>query len=134
MVAIATLYEEEDDGTRSNQDISSLTGQSESLYRGAKADLDAESGRPSIYSVQARLIFCQYLLCTSCPSEAWYALGTAIQLIMALGMHRRQSLLGIESDNVVRECRKRVFWTACVLDMYLSAMLGRPHLLSLIHI
>lgn len=95
----------------------------------AEHKLHEEQGRPTLESVQARLALCQYLLCTSRPGEAWYTLGTTIQMMMTLGIHRRGVTAGSRKDPIARECSKRAFWTAYLLDAYLSGMLGRPHLI-----
>lgn len=95
----------------------------------AEQKLREEKGRPTLESVQARLAHCQYLLCTSRPGEAWYTLGTTIQMMMTLGIHRRGTNPKNGRDPIATECSKRAFWTAYLLDAYLSGMLGRPHLI-----
>ena len=99
------------------------------LLETAEQLLREEEGRPTLESVQARLAQCQYLLCISRPGEAWYTLGTATQMMMAIGLHRRGTTPGGRKNTITRECSKRVFWSAYLLDAYLSGMLGRPHLI-----
>lgn len=81
-------------------------------------------------SVQARLSQCIYLLASSRVNQAWYVFGTATQLIMALGLHRQQHPQSVAAtpSGIVREYRKRVFWSAYTLDRYLSVILGRPRI------
>jgi hypothetical protein len=58
--------------------------------------------------------------------------GTTMQLVTALGLHRRR-LSKINrggSAYVEQELRKRIFWSAYTLDKYLSVMFGRPRLLD----
>lgn len=106
--------------------------ESEQLYQAAQRRLDRERNRAKLESVQARLATCLYLLHTSRPNQAWYLLGTTVQLIFALGIHRaRHELDDTKSpqERIVSECRKRVFWASATVDTYLSIMLGRPALL-----
>ena len=79
-------------------------------------------------SVQARLAQCIYLLGSSRINQAWYTFGTASQMVLALGIHRKRfsQSLGSTSNLVEVEMRKRVFWSAYTLDKYLSVILGRP--------
>lgn len=90
-----------------------------------------ESGPPRLETVQARLGQCLYLLGSSRANECWYVFGTALQLVTALGLHRkclaRSSKRG--TTYLEQELRKRIFWSAYTLDKYLSVMFGRPRLL-----
>lgn len=81
-------------------------------------------------SVQARLAQCIYLLASSRINQAWYIFGTATQMILALGLHRKRfsQTSGAASGLVEIECRKRVLWAAYTLDRYLSVILGRPRI------
>jgi hypothetical protein len=80
--------------------------------------------------VQARLAQCIYLLASSRINQAWYIFGTATQMILALGLHRKRfsQTLVATSQLIEVECRKRVFWSAYTLDRYLSVILGRPRI------
>ena len=94
----------------------------------AKALLEKEPGPPSLASVQARIAMCLYFLSTFRLNECRYCFSFAISVATALGIHRRQS--SSSRVNVLEgECRKRTFWSAYVLDGYLSVMLGRPRLI-----
>lgn len=83
-------------------------------------------------TVQARLGQCLYLLSSSRANECWYAYGTALQLVTALGLHRKCPAKVSKNGNTYleRELRKRIFWSAYTLDKYLSVMFGRPRLLQ----
>jgi len=101
----------------------------ERFYQAARRIVSEETGRAKLESVQARLAVCLYLLHTSRPNQAWYTFGTTVQMIFALGLHRKQHESHKLQDAVVVECRRRSFWAAATLDTYLSIMLGRPSLL-----
>lgn len=90
-----------------------------------------ESGPPRLETIQARLIQCLYLLSSSRANECWYSFGTALQVVTALGLHRKcpVKLTKKGSSYFELELRKRIFWSAYTLDKYLSIMFGRPRLL-----
>lgn len=97
-------------------------------FETAKALLENEPGPPSLASVQARIGMCLYLLSTFRLNECRYCFSFAVTVATALGIHRRQSS-SPKFNTLETECRKRTFWSAYVLDGYLSVMLGRPRLL-----
>ncbi|KAH6721479.1 fungal-specific transcription factor domain-containing protein [Leptodontidium sp. MPI-SDFR-AT-0119] len=99
-------------------------------YAAAERMLTKETGKVTLESVQARLSQCIYLLASSRVNQAWYAFGTTAQLIIALGLHRRQVYqpANTNQSKIVLEYRKRVFWSAYTLDRYLSVILGRPRI------
>ncbi|KAG2417348.1 hypothetical protein HFD88_008567 [Aspergillus terreus] len=121
-----TLYEEQKPG----QPPGSLSG-SERWYAASKHMSSLEAGPPRLETVQARLGQCLYLLSSSRANECWYAFGTALQLVTALGLHRKCPAKVSRNGNsyLERELRKRIFWSAYTLDKYLSVMFGRPRLL-----
>ena len=84
-----------------------------------------ETGSVRLASIQARLAQCFYLLSESRVNHCWSLFGTTGRLALAIGLHRRWRREAI-SDHIESECRKRVFWCAYSLDIYLSAALGRP--------
>lgn len=104
---------------------------SERWYAASKFILSVENGPPRLETIQARLGQCLYLLSSSRANECWYAFGTALQLVTAMGLHRRwPAKLSKNGDTYLeQELRKRIFWSAYTLDKYLSVMFGRPRLL-----
>lgn len=104
---------------------------SERWYAASKQMLTMELGPPRLETVQARLGQCLYLLSSSRANECWYTFGTAVQLVTAIGLHRRcapkLSKKGI--SYLERELRKRILWSAYTLDKYLNVIFGRPRLL-----
>lgn len=63
-------------------------------------------------------------------NQAWYSFGHALQIISALGLHRRDDRKRHNSthkrDYIEEQCRKRTFWVAYILDKYLGVIFGRP--------
>lgn len=96
--------------------------------------LESETGLPRLESAQARLIRVLYFLQTSRMNQAWYTFGHALQIISALGLHRRTKRgmrsIGTDSpdavDYIIFQCRRRTFWVAYTIDLYLGVVLGRP--------
>lgn len=105
--------------------------QSERWYATSKYMLSLESGPPRLETIQVRLIQCLYLLSSSRANECWYSFGTALQVVTALGLHRKSpvKLSKNGSSHFELEVRKRIFWSVYTLDKYLSIMFGRPRLL-----
>ncbi|KAK2764469.1 hypothetical protein FQN54_009164 [Arachnomyces sp. PD_36] len=106
---------------------------SDQLFRKAIHLTDSETGLPRLESAQARLIQVLYLLQTSRMNQAWYVFGNAVQVIIALGLHRRSvrtwnkdSSKGHSRDYINVQCRKRTFWVAYTIDKYLGFVFGRP--------
>ncbi|PWY88884.1 C6 transcription factor [Aspergillus sclerotioniger CBS 115572] len=100
-----------------------------SMFRADRL-LSLEMGAPSLASVQARFLMVLYLLSSSRAQKAWFTFGTAVQLMMALGLHSRRARMhhGKDEDVVQKECRRRLVWCSYTLDKYLSVILGRPRL------
>lgn len=101
----------------------------DSLFSTASFLIQHETARPTLESAQARVVQVIYLLTTSRMNQAWYTFGTAIQLISALGLHRKSGKrrLDASAENyIVVQCRRRTFWTAYILDKYLGVIFGRP--------
>ncbi|KAJ5584330.1 uncharacterized protein N7459_004130 [Penicillium hispanicum] len=124
--AVSTLYKE-------FQPEGLLDGhsQSERWYAASKYMSSLESGPPRLETIQARLIQCLYLLSSSRANECWYSFGTALQVVTALGLHRKwpAKLSRNGCSYLELELRKRIFWSVYTLDKYLSIMFGRPRLL-----
>jgi hypothetical protein len=87
---------------------------------------DAETGMPRLESAQARLVQVLYLLQTTRMNQAWYVFGVTTQILAALGLHRRSGKKRKRADYITLELRKRVFWVAYTIDIYLSVVFGRP--------
>lgn len=105
--------------------------ESENWFAASKYMSSIESGPPQLETIQVRLIQCLYLLSSSRANECWYSFGTALQVVTALGLHRKSP--ANRSNNkfsyLEQQIRKRLFWSVYTLDKYLSIMFGRPRLL-----
>jgi hypothetical protein len=134
MCATASLFFNVHNGPAQNASTNASDGQQgETYYQMAEQLLAQEHGAPSLESVQARLLTVLYLLNTSRMNRAWFNFGPTVQLLTALGMHRKQlrprPVPSVASAQVTLECTKRVFWCCFILDQYLSLVIGRPRLL-----
>ncbi|CRK23530.1 hypothetical protein BN1723_013015 [Verticillium longisporum] len=124
-------------------DVASLTAdggfvvlqRSDSLFCAATNLTDNEVGRPSLDSVQARLLQVLYLLQSARMNQAWYIFGSTLPIVSALGLHRRpggkRGTSGPRPTNfdyIASQCRKRTFWVAYTIDKYLAVVFGRPRL------
>lgn len=128
---IATFRQERVRCVKAGHPDHSLTA-SDAYFAWSRHLTDTEKGLPRLESAQARLLQVLYLLQTSRMNQAWYCLGNALQIILALGLHRKsnsaiqtRSLSDIK-DSVLEQCRKKVFWVAYTLDRYVCVVLGRP--------
>jgi hypothetical protein len=68
-----------------------------------------------------------YLLMTSRTNQAWYIFGGLLQIVTALGMHRRdwERTTSPRPDYIHSQSRKRTFWSTYILDRYLGVVMGR---------
>jgi hypothetical protein len=132
VLAVACIHEER---ARGESGLSPDTGkavpaQSDEMFCEALRLTDIETGLPKLESAQARLIQVLYLLMSSRFNQAWYAFGHALQVLSALGLHRREdrkrSSPTYRKDYIEEQCKKRTFWVAYTLDKYLGVMFGRP--------
>lgn len=128
--ATASMYQVQSDGSLADADAQAWH-ESERFCVLAERRMLSETGFPTLESIQCRFLLVLYLLSSSRPNKAWFTHGTAVQLIMTLGIHRRKrtTVQQTVADLVNFECRKRVLWCSYTLDQYLSIILGRPRLL-----
>ncbi|KAJ1333224.1 proline utilization trans-activator [Microdochium nivale] len=108
----------------------SLAAESDRMFDVCTQLLEPETDLPSLHSAQARILQTLYLLTKSRMNKAWYTFGHALQIISALGLHRkttRQLHKGpSQPDYLQGQLRMRTFWTAYILDKYLGVIFGRP--------
>ncbi|KAM0717893.1 hypothetical protein Q7P37_006225 [Cladosporium fusiforme] len=125
--AVATFHRQKSRGF--SEDAPSLS-QSDALFKCSMALTETETGGPHLESAQARLLQVFYLLMTCRMNQAWYIFGNVLQIISALGMHRRSRRDKLHSrspsDYIHSQCRIRSFWSAYILDKYLGVVMGRP--------
>jgi hypothetical protein len=132
VLAVACIHEER---ARGESGLSPATGdtlpaQSDEIFCEALRLTEIETGLPKLESAQARLIQVLYLLMSSRFNQAWYAFGHALQVLSALGLHRREDRKrpspAHRRDYIEEQCKKRTFWVAYTLDKYLGVIFGRP--------
>jgi hypothetical protein len=132
VLAVACIHEEK---ARGDSGLSPEFGntsplQSDELFCEALRLTEGETGFPKLESAQARLIQVLYLLMSSRFNQAWYAFGHALQVLSAMGLHRREDRKrpspSYTRDYIQEQCRKRTFWVAYTLDKYLGVIFGRP--------
>ncbi|KAK0705980.1 fungal-specific transcription factor domain-containing protein [Lasiosphaeria miniovina] len=94
---------------------------------------DSDPAEPSLESVQARLLQSLYFLSTCRFTQARYTFSSTVQMIFAIGLHRRLgrnrglgSNVFFRPDYASIQCQRRTFWSAVVLDRQLSMFFGRP--------
>jgi proline utilization trans-activator len=78
----------------------------------------------TLIDVQALLLLQLYQHNCTERNSAFMLLGCASRMAMALGMHREGTSGGF--DDMEREVRKRVWWTAYMFEQTQCAILGRP--------
>ncbi|KAI1114055.1 transcriptional regulatory protein GAL4 [Nemania sp. NC0429] len=110
------------------QDLPGPPDLSTQYFLAAEYQLTKERGPIRLTSAQARLTQCYYLLTQSRINHCWSLFGTVSNLILALGLNRktRPEKTHDESRIIEVECRRRTFWCAYTLDVFLSVALGRP--------
>lgn len=128
VLATSAIFDSRAEGHAPVLSGATLWEDAERYYLNAKNALAKATGKAVLESVQSRMAICQHLLHTGRPNEAWFTLGTVVQLALALGLHRARDIEPGESM-ITHECRKRTFWAVATLDTYLSILLGRPALL-----
>ncbi|KAJ4264196.1 hypothetical protein NW762_005390 [Fusarium torreyae] len=128
-LAIASLHRAKSEGFLSAEAENQALASSDTLFTISTKLVDEEmgSGFPKLESAQAKLIQVLYLLTTSRFNRGWYTFGSVLQLVSALGLHRRLPKRGRVSTDYMRiQCGIRTFWTAYILDNYLGVIFGRP--------
>ncbi|KAE8401021.1 fungal-specific transcription factor domain-containing protein [Aspergillus pseudonomiae] len=89
---------------------------------------------PGLEKIQSLLLLALYILRT--PGSVsnlggWHIIGFAVRYAVELGIHRNITCVGPRAQDPYRiEIRRRVFWSAYVLDRAVSLTLGRPFALS----
>ncbi|CZR64563.1 uncharacterized protein PAC_14461 [Phialocephala subalpina] len=97
-------------------------------FQAAENQLTKETGEIRLATLQARLLQCMYLLSRSRINQCYSIFGTIVNFVYTLGLHRERRHSST-SDLLEIEMQKRVFWSAYIMDKYLSSSLGRPQLL-----
>ncbi|KAI8141914.1 fungal-specific transcription factor domain-containing protein [Fennellomyces sp. T-0311] len=83
---------------------------------------------PGIDKIQILLLQACSARKWSTESTDWLAVSLAVKMAQDLGLHRSNTQLGIPTHQI--EARKRLWWSAYVLDRWICATLGRPLTIS----
>ena len=132
VLAIAVFHQGKSKGSRLREEADLAIRRSDRLFTAATRLADTATGYPALESVQAKLGHTLYLLHSSRMNQAWYVFGEALQTIAAMGLHRKTSRARpmahetTPADYIDSQCRRRSFWVAYTLDIYLGVILGRP--------
>lgn len=78
-------------------------------------------------SLQAILFMIMFLQSTANLSTCYSYIGIALRSSLRMGLHRN---LSFNFNPIEREVRRRVFWVIRKMDLYVSALLGFPNMLS----
>lgn len=128
-LAIGKVHHELAKGPASKRDELRAQVESDKLFGYSAYLTDQETGYPKLESAQARLTQVMYLMTTARFNTGWYVFGDALQIISAIGLHRRDTVKRRrmpQTDYIQAQCRIRTFWTAYMLDHYLGVVFGRP--------
>ncbi|KAK7431949.1 hypothetical protein QQZ08_001568 [Neonectria magnoliae] len=79
---------------------------------------------PDLDMVRAFILMTFYMLGHCRRNTAFLYLGIATRAAVALGLHRRDSYPDVNNDD--DKFRLRVWMSLCIVDMLVSAILGRP--------
>lgn len=80
-----------------------------------------------ITSLQSVVFMALFLYTSANWSTSHSYIGIALRSSLRIGLHRE---LRRSVDPIERETRRRVFWTIYKIDIYISALLGFPVMLS----
>lgn len=94
------------------------------FHRGRELAISSFMDDPSVLTVQSYILIAFYLLTSCRRNGAFMLLGIAIRAAYALGLHRSDISALFESRE--RQTREKVWKSLRVLDLFMSASLGRP--------
>ena len=83
---------------------------------------------PDTPSLQALFMMSIFRQCCADLKGCYYYIGIAERAALAMGLHKRSSLVG--PSQIQDECRKRLFWSIHKVDIYMNCILGLPCSLS----
>ncbi|KAE9397124.1 hypothetical protein BT96DRAFT_884198 [Gymnopus androsaceus JB14] len=79
---------------------------------------------PCIYELQLYCIYVLFMNSTTTPEMCWPLISFGLRLAQDVGAHRKKP--GNLKPTLESELWKRAFWMLYVIDIYVSAFLGRP--------
>ncbi|KAF5704607.1 transcription activator acu-15 [Fusarium mundagurra] len=95
-------------------------------YACAMADADSIFVTGSLESLEAMLLLTIYQLRSPTGHGVWWMIETTMRYCIDNGLHRQATNLAPTLD----ERRKRIFWTAYMLEISVARTMGRPHSIS----
>ncbi|RBR16040.1 hypothetical protein FVER53590_09847 [Fusarium verticillioides] len=95
-------------------------------YACAMADADSIFATGSLESLEAMLLLTVYQLRSPTGPGVWWMIETTMRYCIDNGLHRQATNLPPTLD----ERRKRIFWTAYMLERSVARTMGRPHSIS----
>ncbi|KAF5572335.1 transcription activator acu-15 [Fusarium pseudoanthophilum] len=95
-------------------------------YACAMADADSIFATGSLESLEAMLLLTIYQLRSPTGPGVWWMIETTMRYCIDNGLHRQATNL----SPVLDERRKRIFWTAYMLERSVARTMGRPHSIS----
>lgn len=129
-LSVAMFHQDRKAARNLSEDEAASLSRSDRLFCASVQLVEMEAGLPRLDIAQARIIQTLYLLTSSRMNRAWETFGHVLQLVSALGMHRKESrkrhLTKTPLDYLQSQLRMRTFWTVYILDKYLGVIFGRP--------
>ncbi|KAF5578267.1 transcription activator acu-15 [Fusarium pseudocircinatum] len=95
-------------------------------YACAMADADSIFATGSLESLEAMLLLTIYQLRSPTGPGVWWMIETTMRYCIDNGLHRQAANL----SPILDERRKRIFWTAYMLERSVARTMGRPHSIS----
>ncbi|KAK7437250.1 Gypsy retrotransposon integrase-like protein 1 [Stygiomarasmius scandens] len=95
-------------------------------FRQVKMIKSSFTNPPTLYELQLCVAAVMFLQCTSTPEACWILSSLGIRYAQDVGAHRRRA----GKPTVERELWKRAFWCLYILDVFVSAFMGRPRATS----
>ncbi|KAF5241193.1 hypothetical protein FANTH_9189 [Fusarium anthophilum] len=95
-------------------------------YARAMADADSIFATGNLESLEAMLLLTIYQLRSPTGPGVWWMIETTMRCCIDNGLHRQAPNLPPTLD----ERRKRIFWTAYMLERSVARTMGRPHSIS----
>ncbi|CVL02607.1 related to transcription activator protein acu-15 [Fusarium mangiferae] len=95
-------------------------------YACAMADSDTIFATGSLESLEAMLLLTIYQLRSPTGPGVWWMIETTMRYCIDNGLHRQATNIPPTLD----ERRKRIFWTAYMLERSVARTMGRPHSIS----
>ena len=96
------------------------------LFTASRSMIDVTDCR-DLPSLQAVVFMLMFLQCSAKLPTCYSYIGIALRSSLRMGLHRS---LSTNFNFIEQETRKRVFWTIRKMDVYISAQIGMPRMLS----